>query len=165
MKRNISLALSLICIILFVLGCGGKEEYPEEAIKTYKSYVVNDEWDKVWDMMPRANHEIWDKKILQPTKEGLKQAPPDMQKEIAAQLKSDPEEIQGMDAKTYFIRIMGGPVSSGSAANFGVDVDKKIIKGKSATVTLKNEPTEYFLIKEDGIWKIDICKTMKMGVN
>ncbi|MBK8981241.1 MAG: DUF4878 domain-containing protein [Ignavibacteria bacterium] len=134
---RVNLFIALFLISLFIAGCGstGGSDSPANSLKDFVSALKEQNPGKAWNFLSSNSQKMYD----------------------------DIAKNRNQSGKEYFEKSVSN-VSSLGLIGMDFDVIDEKKDGDNAVVLIKSKDgstTEYFSVKESGVWKLDYAKTIE----
>lgn len=149
----------LAAVLFMASGCA---ESPRKALFAFRENMEKGAWDDVWKSLSKEDRKKFEEEMFLPFMKRYSELSPDDRTDFTASLDITPQEAEKMTARDFFARTMNASVMKDeSGYGGGFDVEQESIMKNRATVKLRNDPAEYYLIKEQGKWHVELLRSME----
>ena len=134
---RVNLVMALLLTSFFIAGCGstGGSDSPANSLKDFVAALKEQNPGKAWNFLSSNSQKMYD----------------------------DIAKNRNQSGKEYFEKSVSN-VSSLGLIGMDFDVIDEKKDGANAVVLIKSKDgstTEYFSVKESGVWKLDYAKTIE----
>ncbi len=145
-------SLKVLILFLFYAVLTGCAASSKDTLYEFKLAFHNKNWNKVWDMLATE-----DKKQFE--ENNYKSFMEEVEKTNGASLQGSDltkEQAEKMSVKEYFIYGMSQNTECNTEKTFTFQTESVRKLKNQSIIKLRNDPRQYLLKKEMGIWKVSL---------